>query len=264
MNLSEYDFWWVDFLLKLPLLFVCVVVLLSVNLSELDFWWVYFLLKFLVVLCVWLYCGSSVDNRTVSQEDVALTHMLLTDPACADLQAAVAKVPALLTKLEERSTVLQTVVVESLQQKGRYLCLANTHLYFHPNAGHVRLLQGAVCLRHIQAMCQPYQEQVGGSSYASAVWSVPSAWKCSYFSSALLKHVHKLQDINAMHAVYDACVCMCICVWHHNINAMHDVCVCMYLHLCDTMCYHIYICVCRVKAYRWCSVVTSTVLQNMA
>ena len=92
-----------------------------------------------------------------------MTDMLLTDPACMDLRAAVVKVPPLLAKLEERSTVLQTMVVESLQQKGRYLCLANTHLYFHPKAGHVRLLQGAVCVRHIQALCQPYQEQVGST-----------------------------------------------------------------------------------------------------
>ena len=103
---------------------------------------------------------SRIIDRTVSQTDVTLSETILMDPACSDLRAAIEGVPALLTKLQERSTVLQTTVVESLQWQGRYLCLANTHLYFHPDAGHVRLLQGAASIRHIQAVCQPYHEQV--------------------------------------------------------------------------------------------------------
>ncbi|KAK7113661.1 hypothetical protein V1264_012910 [Littorina saxatilis] len=97
--------------------------------------------------------------RIVSQEDVSLTEMMLSDPACSDLRASVEKLPKLQAKMDERSTVLQTMVVESLQQRGKYLCLANTHLYFHPAASHVRLLQGATSVRHIEAVCRPYIQQ---------------------------------------------------------------------------------------------------------
>jgi 2',5'-phosphodiesterase len=99
-----------------------------------------------------------------------LTEMMMEDQSCVELRAAVEKVPALQAKLGERSTVLQTVVMESLQKPGHYVCMANTHLYFHPQAGHVRLLQGATSLRHIQLVCQPYQQQVCLSVHLFWCW----------------------------------------------------------------------------------------------
>ena len=104
--------------------------------------------------CIYILC------RIVSHHDVSLTERMLNDSACSDLRAAVEKRPNLLTKMNERSTVLQITVMESILQRGKYICIANTHLYFHPLASHVRLLQGATCVRQIEAVCKPYHQQV--------------------------------------------------------------------------------------------------------
>lgn len=89
-----------------------------------------------------------------------LTDILLNDESCADLRMAVEKVPKLKTKFEVHNTVLQVLVLETMHQPQKLLCVANTHLYFHPYAGHQRLLQAAVSLRHLRNVCQYYVQQV--------------------------------------------------------------------------------------------------------
>lgn len=57
----------------------------------------------------------------------------------------------LYTRITERNTTLQTVVLEVLDSKSkRLIYVANTHLYFHPDADHIRLMQSALFLSHIQ------------------------------------------------------------------------------------------------------------------
>ena len=50
-------------------------------------------------------------------------------------------------------------MLESIEQPGRYICLGNTHLYFHPTADNVRLIQGATALRYLQSICQTFQKE---------------------------------------------------------------------------------------------------------
>ncbi|EEB10871.1 CCR4-NOT transcription complex subunit, putative [Pediculus humanus corporis] len=48
----------------------------------------------------------------------------------------------LVTRLNSLQTLLQVVVLKSLTSANDYLVVGNTHLYFHPDADHIRLLQG--------------------------------------------------------------------------------------------------------------------------
>ena len=91
---------------------------------------------------------------------MSLSDVLLSDAMCEDLRKAMESVPALRTKMSERGTVLQTIVLEALLKPGCYICLANTHLYFHPSASHVRLLHVAAALRHIDRVRLSYSKQV--------------------------------------------------------------------------------------------------------
>ncbi len=54
----------------------------------------------------------------------------------------------------KRTTAVQTVVLEEIvaspvEQKRGYV-IGNTHLYFRPDADHIRLIQIAVCLRQLE------------------------------------------------------------------------------------------------------------------
>lgn len=53
-------------------------------------------------------------------------------------------------RILDRSTVLQIVVLKSLDRDNEVLVVANTHLYFHPDADHIRLLQGGMIIRYLE------------------------------------------------------------------------------------------------------------------
>lgn len=87
--------------------------------------------------------------RLVSSETIILASILPESPLLADVYAAVIQNEKLMTRIMERTTALQLVVLESIQN-GKRIVVANTHLYFHPDADHIRLLQANVGLRLAQ------------------------------------------------------------------------------------------------------------------
>ncbi|KAK0044097.1 2 5-phosphodiesterase 12 [Biomphalaria pfeifferi] len=97
--------------------------------------------------------------RLVSELDVTLSEYLSTSPNCADIWAQVGQVPALKEKLEQRSSILQVSVVENLETPGKFVCLANTHLYFHPTACNIRLIHAVTALRHLQSIREAYIQE---------------------------------------------------------------------------------------------------------
>jgi 2',5'-phosphodiesterase len=58
-------------------------------------------------------------------------------------------------RIIDRTTSCHLLILESLFNDQRVV-VANTHLYFHPNADHIRLLQSCVALRLAQNLrnCQ--------------------------------------------------------------------------------------------------------------
>ncbi len=48
--------------------------------------------------------------------------------------------------------LIKVVRVESLEKPGHQILLANTHLFFHPKADFIRLLQAIVCGKHIEKL----------------------------------------------------------------------------------------------------------------
>ncbi|KAG8431033.1 hypothetical protein GDO86_019537 [Hymenochirus boettgeri] len=95
--------------------------------------------------------------RLVSQHDVTLAETLREDPVQSDLRHRLAGFPAVWDSVMRRSTALQVLVLESTDNPARKLCLANTHLYFHPNGGNIRLIQMTVALTHLRHVaCELY------------------------------------------------------------------------------------------------------------
>ncbi|XP_033876929.3 2',5'-phosphodiesterase 12 [Acipenser ruthenus] len=86
----------------------------------------------------------------LSQHDVTLSEALLSDPLHRDLLEKVSLSPAVRDQVVQRSTTLQVTVLQCVKDPSRKLCVANTHLYWHPKGGYVRLIQMAVALRHIE------------------------------------------------------------------------------------------------------------------
>nr|XP_057910944.1 2',5'-phosphodiesterase 12 [Doryrhamphus excisus] len=87
--------------------------------------------------------------KLVSRHDITLSAALTSDPIHGDLLERVSANTPLKDRILKRSTSLQVSVLEDLSHAGRKVCVANTHLYWHPQGGNVRLVQMGVALRHL-------------------------------------------------------------------------------------------------------------------
>ncbi|XP_056130383.1 2',5'-phosphodiesterase 12 [Lampris incognitus] len=87
--------------------------------------------------------------RLLSCHDIILSEALTSDPLHAGLLERVSANPTLKDKVLQRSTALQASVFEDLSEPSRKICVANTHLYWHPKGGNIRLIQMGVALRHL-------------------------------------------------------------------------------------------------------------------
>ncbi|XP_070696453.1 2',5'-phosphodiesterase 12 [Pempheris klunzingeri] len=87
--------------------------------------------------------------QMLSRHDIMLSEALTSDPIHSELLERVSANSALKDKILQRSTVLQVSVLEDLNKQGRKVCVANTHLYWHPKGGNIRLVQMGVALRHL-------------------------------------------------------------------------------------------------------------------
>ncbi|XP_075015135.1 2',5'-phosphodiesterase 12 isoform X3 [Calonectris borealis] len=70
----------------------------------------------------------------LSQHDIAFSEALLSDPLHKELCDKLAKYPLVQEKVLQRSSVLQVSVLQSTTDPSRKICVANTHLYWHPKA----------------------------------------------------------------------------------------------------------------------------------
>ncbi|XP_015262550.1 PREDICTED: 2',5'-phosphodiesterase 12 [Gekko japonicus] len=86
----------------------------------------------------------------LSQHDIALNQALLEDPLHKELRDQLAPYPEVQEKVQQRSSVLQVSVLQSTSDPSRKVCVGNTHLYWHPKGGNIRLIQAAVALSHIR------------------------------------------------------------------------------------------------------------------
>ena len=55
----------------------------------------------------------------------------------------------------------QVTVLESIDEPKKKLLVATTHLYFHPIANNVRMIQSIIALLHIEKVKKMYRDQVG-------------------------------------------------------------------------------------------------------
>ncbi|CAO2638075.1 2',5'-phosphodiesterase 12 [Lemmus lemmus] len=85
----------------------------------------------------------------LSQHDISFQEALESDPLHKDLLEKLALNPLAQEKVLQRSSVLQISVLQSTKDSKK-ICVANTHLYWHPKGGYIRLIQMAVAMAHIR------------------------------------------------------------------------------------------------------------------
>ena len=69
-----------------------------------------------------------------------------------------------------KHTILLIAFLRCLEKPDHYLCIANTHLYFHPLADHIRLIQVEISLRVIKSCVDKFRQTVAQQSTIATVF----------------------------------------------------------------------------------------------
>jgi 2',5'-phosphodiesterase len=104
--------------------------------------------------CFW----NAAKFSKLDSSRMVLGEAVIEDPKFEDIKNAISANDKLKESFIGRTTALQTVILESCHDKSRGLVIGTTHLYFKPDADHIRLLQIAMIMRELEAAVQAGQK----------------------------------------------------------------------------------------------------------
>lgn len=77
---------------------------------------------------------------------MVLSEAVSTKPCLQSIWNKIKDNKPLTERLLGRSTVASATFLQSIDNPNEILIVANTHLYFHPDADHIRLIQGGIVI----------------------------------------------------------------------------------------------------------------------
>lgn len=94
----------------------------------------------------------------------SLHHVLSEDlennESLRDLYDKLKENEQLMFRCKRLGTTLQILALQSLIKPNEIILVGNTHLYFHPDADHIRLLQGVMCMKLLQIHLEEIKKEV--------------------------------------------------------------------------------------------------------
>lgn len=112
-----------------------------------------------------------------------------THPACDELWQKLQYNEKLIERLTDRATTLQVVILRSKEFPQKFITVANTHLYFHPDADHVRLLQIGFSTILVQDIIEKFKSKSADHKDVSLIF-------CGDFNSVPECGIYKLMTEN--------------------------------------------------------------------
>jgi len=94
-----------------------------------------------------------IEHHGLNIGDTIKTH-----PACDELWQKLQYNEKLVERLTDLATTLQVVILHSKEFPEKFFAVANTHLYFHPDADHLRLLQIGFSMILVQDIIAKFKE----------------------------------------------------------------------------------------------------------
>jgi len=136
---------------------------------------------------------------------VVLSDFLAHDPSCADLLHGLQEAP-FLGRVLKKSAICFVCFLRSEDVPGRYVLVANTHLYYHPRGDLIRLIQVEIVLRYLRTRLDYYTTTILSTSKIGVVLagdlnSCPCIAAYSYLATGSVSREHqdwmvyKMEDI---------------------------------------------------------------------
>ena len=94
---------------------------------------------------------SASKFELVKSSIVSLAQFLAEEAECSDLLLSLQQDDSLLKGVLRIPTIVQMALLR-VKGEEKYVLVANTHLYFHPAADHIRLIQSIVAVRAVTKM----------------------------------------------------------------------------------------------------------------
>lgn len=98
----------------------------------------------------------------LDSEQLVFSQKIDKEPVFAEIWNKINTNPKLAERIKARTTTLQLNVLGSLDND-EILLIANTHLYFHPDADHIRLLHGCMAIKYLEEYSNQLKQRVGTS-----------------------------------------------------------------------------------------------------
>ncbi|XP_066526176.1 2',5'-phosphodiesterase 12 [Hoplias malabaricus] len=125
--------------------------------------------------------------RVIGQHDIMLSEALTTDPVNRPLLDKLSTNPTLKERVLQLSTTLQVTLLQSISDTSKTVCVGNTHLYWHPKGGNVRLVQIALALNHLKNITE---ENPGTLVFCGDFNSTPSSGLFQLLSQGSVPESH--------------------------------------------------------------------------
>ncbi|KAI1292025.1 putative phosphodiesterase [Halotydeus destructor] len=97
--------------------------------------------------------------RLVTYKSTIISELLKRDSQFAGLSQKIGKNARLYARFMSRFSSFQLVLLEDITNPKRAILVGNTHLYFHPDADHIRLIQSSICFNHLEYVLTDLKEE---------------------------------------------------------------------------------------------------------
>ncbi|ESO08143.1 hypothetical protein HELRODRAFT_75620 [Helobdella robusta] len=92
--------------------------------------------------------------KYIESYDIGLAEYLAGNDSNKDIVDKISKNAKFFEKFTSRNSVLQTTLFQSHSDPTNFLIVATVHLYFHPRASNIRLLQSHLCISYLQTLIE--------------------------------------------------------------------------------------------------------------
>ncbi|KAG6446256.1 hypothetical protein O3G_MSEX004346 [Manduca sexta] len=107
-----------------------------------------------------LACFYRSDRfRLLGEETIILSKAIQTKKCLEPIWNSIQNNKPLTDRLLDRSTIASATFLSSIENPNEVLIVGNTHLYFHPDADHIRLVQGGMFIYWIMDVKSNLMEQ---------------------------------------------------------------------------------------------------------
>ncbi|RWS28781.1 2':5'-phosphodiesterase 12-like protein [Leptotrombidium deliense] len=92
----------------------------------------------------------------ITSSSVTLCECVDKDPQFEKLKQQLKQNETFYERFMKRKTIMQYALLRSTENQNKAVLVGNTHLYFHPDSDHIRLIQSSVCINFLEHLLQLY------------------------------------------------------------------------------------------------------------